>query len=58
MLLAAVGLGLIALAYESYREGMENVAKGNVELELAKNSKTVAEQVDHIDKAFEDFKQH
>lgn len=51
-----VAIAVLALAYESYREGMENVAKGNVELGLAKNSKTLAEQIDHIDRAYEGFK--
>src|SRR6185369_3955623 len=52
----ALGLGAAALAYEAYREGMENVAKAKHEQELAKNAKFLSDQIDHLTKSFDDLK--
>ena len=52
----ALVIGAAALAWESYNEAMANVAKGNKELELAKNAKLLTDQIAHLKKAFDDFK--
>ena len=52
----ALAIGAAALAWESYNEAMANVAKGKKELELAKDAKLLTDQVNHLNKAFNDFK--
>ena len=52
----AIAAGAAAVAMLAYNRAMEKAAAGKKELELAKSAKNLAEEIEHIKKAGEEFK--